>query len=107
MDRANAIRIAQEVVNGAALETLAPRADNPDELIAATVLARELVAAATRPQPIASAPKAAHRDLLLYCPGQGGWYTGEWLGEKWLLAVDAEHELKPTHWMVAPAAPRS
>ena len=107
IDTAKAIKIAQEIVNGAALETLAPRAGSSEELIAATALARDLISAATRPQPIATAPKTAQRDLVLYCPEQGGWYTGEWLGEKWLLAMDAELELKPTHWMVAPAAPRS
>jgi hypothetical protein len=105
IDRVTAIRIAQEIVQGAALETVAARTGNPDELVVATELARELVSAANRPQPIASAPPADHRELLLFCPQQGGWYTGEWLGGKWVLAMDLEHELRPTHWLIAPAWP--
>jgi hypothetical protein len=105
IDKAEAIRTAQEIVHGAALETVAQRAENPEDLVAATALARDLIAAARRPQPIASAPRTAHRELLLYCPEQGGWYTGEWLGGKWLLAMDTEQELKATHWMIVPAPP--
>jgi hypothetical protein len=106
IDRANAIRIAQEIVGGAALETVARRADNPEDLVAATALARDLIAAARRPHPIATAPATAERELLLYCPEQGGWYTGERLGGKWLLAMNAAQELKPAHWMVAPGPPQ-
>jgi hypothetical protein len=39
-------------------------------------------AAASRPepQPIHTAPQDRGRTLLLYCPDQGGWHSGEWFG---------------------------
>jgi hypothetical protein len=104
-DRGKATKIARKNVTGAALETVARRAETTDELTVARALAWNRVAAVVRPQPIATAPASAHYDLLLYCPEQGGWYTGEWLGGTWLSAMDAEQELRPTHWIIAPPPP--
>ena len=49
------------------------------------------------PQPIASAPYNPERTLLLYCPEQGGWQTGEWCEGRWVSTADIAIVLEPTH----------
>jgi hypothetical protein len=49
------------------------------------------------PEPIDTAPREAERTLLLWCPEQGGWQTGQWCEGRWGSAADVEHELSPTH----------
>ena len=76
-------------------------------------LVRELFVAFTnvmreehwKPQPIASAPKEPERALLLYCPEQGGWHTGEWRQGEWTDALTRAKHLKPTHWTDVPPRP--
>ena len=60
-----------------------------------------------RPQPIETAPRERTRILLLYCPKQGGWQTGEWYPEKnrWVSNMNME-TLNPTHWAEVPSEPR-
>ena len=63
---------------------------------------------AAGPQPIATAPREHERSLLLFCPEQGGWHVGQWLGvdrARWRAVNDDAIELEPTHWMPAPADP--
>ena len=59
-----------------------------------------------RPDPVATAPRERGRMLLLYCPGQGGWHTGEWHQGEWTDALTRRKHLKPTHWMEAPPDPK-
>jgi hypothetical protein len=61
--------------------------------------------AAIRAHPIA-APRELERTLLLYCPEQAGWQTGEWLEGRWVSAADIETVLEPTHWADVPAEPK-
>jgi hypothetical protein len=35
-------------------------------------------------QPVATAPRDPERTILLYCPEQGGWQTGEWCEGRWV-----------------------
>ena len=60
-----------------------------------------------RPQPIATAPQIPERTLLLYCPEQGGWQTGEWLDERkcWVSTAAIEECLEPTLWTEVPPVP--
>jgi len=60
-----------------------------------------------KPQPIRSAPKEAERTLLLYCPEQGGWQTGEWLDDRkcWVSTAAIEECLEPTLWSDVPPDP--
>jgi hypothetical protein len=74
-------------------------------------LVREIFALATalvrdqhKAQPIATAPKEAGLTLLLYCPEQGGWQTGEWIAERWTATWTWDF-LEPTHWAEAPKRP--
>jgi hypothetical protein len=54
-------------------------------------------------EPIGTAPEEPGRPLLLWCPEQAGWQTGEWLNERgWVSTLDANTHLEPTHWMEAP-----
>ena len=59
-----------------------------------------------RPREIDSAPRIATQILLLYCPKQGGWQTGEWYPEKnrWVSNMNME-TLHPTHWAEVPREP--
>ena len=59
------------------------------------------------PMPMSRAPKIQERTLLLYCPEQGGWQTGEWLHERkcWVSSAAIEEVLEPTLWTEAPEAP--
>jgi hypothetical protein len=54
------------------------------------------------PSLIATAPQELNRPLLLFCPGQGGWHTGEWREGEWTDALTRGKSLQPTHWMEAP-----
>ena len=49
-------------------------------------------------------PRIAERTLLLYCPEQGGWQTGEWLHERqcWVSTAAIDEVLEPTMWTEAP-----
>ena len=60
-----------------------------------------------RPKPIDTAPRLSGRVLLLYCPEQGGWQTGEWVKHQrcWVSTAEAMERLEPTHWTEVPAAP--
>ncbi|HEX2727652.1 MAG TPA: hypothetical protein VHN20_17655 [Beijerinckiaceae bacterium] len=59
-----------------------------------------------RPRAIDSAPREPTQILLLYCPKQGGWQTGEWYPEKsrWVSNMNME-TLHPTHWAEVPREP--
>jgi hypothetical protein len=60
-----------------------------------------------RPRPIDTAPQVGTEVLLLYCPKQGGWQTGEWYSDKkrWVSNMNME-TLHPTHWAYAPEEPQ-
>jgi hypothetical protein len=62
--------------------------------------------AKTRAHPMATAPRELERTLLLYCPEQAGWQTGEWCEGRWVSTADIEIVLEPTHWMDVPLAPK-
>ena len=76
------------------------------------LLARALIMAVAearlddRPRPIETAPREATRILLLYCPKQGGWQTGEWYPDKsrWVSNMNMD-TLHPTHWANVPVEP--
>jgi hypothetical protein len=55
--------------------------------------------------PVATAPQELERTLLLYCPEQGGWQTGEWCEGRWVSTADIEIVLEPTHWADVPERP--
>ena len=57
------------------------------------------------PQPIETAPREEERTLLLYCPEQGGWHTGQWWERAWRDAASLSEVLAPTHWTDPPPAP--
>ena len=59
------------------------------------------------PSRIKSAPKCAELSLLLFCPEQGGWHTGEWVAETgdWRSVISWDDRLQPTHWMSVPSEP--
>ena len=59
------------------------------------------------PMPISRAPRIHERTLLLYCPEQGGWQTGEWLHERecWVSTAATEEELEPILWTEVPPQP--
>ena len=56
---------------------------------------------------IATAPMERERTLLLYCPEQGGWRTGEWLEDqrRWIAISEFDETLHPTHWADLPPEP--
>jgi hypothetical protein len=54
------------------------------------------------PEPIDVAPRERERTLLLWCPKQGGWQTGQWFEGRWGSTAENEHELYPTHWAPVP-----
>jgi hypothetical protein len=60
-------------------------------------------------KPIKTAPSLpdAEVQLLLWCPGQGGWHTGVWFEDRWLNSIELDLELRPTHWMPAPPPPQA
>ena len=57
------------------------------------------------PSPIGAAPREAGRILLLFCPEQGGWHTGEWWDGRWVSSANIEVVLEPTHWSDVPQPP--
>jgi hypothetical protein len=59
--------------------------------------------AGARAHPITTAPRETERTILLYCPEQGGWQTGEWCEGRWVSTADIEIVLEPTHWTDVPA----
>jgi hypothetical protein len=69
-------------------------------------LATPTLAAPSGPEPIATAPRAGERTLLLYCPEQAGWQTGEWCEGQWVSTADIEIVLEPTHWTDVPEPPK-
>lgn len=76
----------------------------------ATALAQDYIDGALAapfplPEAIATAPRDADHALLLFCPKQGGWHTGQWFGGRWLPAVPSTEVLEPTHWMAMPPEP--
>ena len=56
-------------------------------------------------EPIETAPQDAGLQLLLYCPTQGGWHTGEWYQGAWTDALTRVKNLHPTYWTDLPRAP--
>ena len=58
-----------------------------------------------RPQPLDKAPRQSPKMLLLYCPTQGGWQTGQWdpKKERWVSNLNRE-PLSP-HWTDVPEGP--
>jgi hypothetical protein len=63
---------------------------------------------AAGPLPIATAPREHEASILLFCPIQGGWQLGQWWGQdraRWVAVIDEAIDLKPTHWLPAPADP--
>jgi hypothetical protein len=61
-----------------------------------------------QPRPIESAPRLPAHILLLYCPKQGGWQTGEWYPDKdrWVANMNMD-TLHPTNWAEVPPEPNS
>jgi len=59
------------------------------------------------PQRIKTAPRQPDKSLLLFCPEQGGWHTGEWVAVTgdWRSVISWDHPLEPTHWMSVPSEP--
>jgi hypothetical protein len=59
------------------------------------------------PMPMSRAPRIAERTLLLYCPEQGGWQTGEWHHDRqcWVSTAAIDHVLEATMWTEAPDEP--
>ena len=57
------------------------------------------------PAAIATALREPGRTLLLYCPEQGGWQTGEWDQGEWTDTLTREKILQPTHWIGVPPIP--
>jgi hypothetical protein len=55
------------------------------------------------PQPIKTAPRQEDRRLLLWCPEQGGWHTGEWCDGRWLDSLTLTEELQPVSWTEVPS----
>jgi hypothetical protein len=46
--------------------------------------------AAVTARPLATAPRERERTLLLYCPEQAGWQTGEWCESRWVSTADID-----------------
>ena len=67
------------------------------------------LSSALRPAPISAAPRERERTLLLYCPEQGGWQTGEWIPERecWVSTGAIDEFLEPTHWTEVPPEPEA
>ena len=61
---------------------------------------------ALTPQPISTAPQEDDRPLLLFCPEQGGWHTGEWYQGAWTDALTRVKNLDPTYWLDYPGDPK-
>ena len=56
-------------------------------------------------RPIDTAPREEERTLLLYCPDEGGWHTGQWWERAWRDAASLSEVLHPTHWSDLPPEP--
>jgi hypothetical protein len=78
-------------------------AETMRELILAVAEVRLQIRAKT----ISTATHESGRVLLLYCPGQYGWQTGEWFpgGGCWISNTAARETLDPTHWLDLPPPP--
>ena len=59
----------------------------PDLVQELFALAMDLALEERRPQPIETAPDQTGLVLLLFCPRQGGWHTGEWFHGEWTDAL--------------------
>ena len=70
--------------------------------VALVPAATPTLAAPSGPEPITTASRERERTLLLYCPEQAGWQTGEWFEGRWVSSADAETVLEPTHWTDVP-----
>jgi len=81
---------------------------SPDGVLAmrAIMMAVAEVRLSDRPRVIDQAPRVPNQTLLLYCPTQGGWQTGEWNAEKqdWVSTLNRQ-PLHPTHWAEVPDGP--
>jgi hypothetical protein len=51
---------------------------------------------------MASAPRDQERRLLLWCPEQGGWHTGEWWEGSWRNSLSLIDVLEPVSWTELP-----
>jgi hypothetical protein len=69
----------------------------PDLVQELFALAMDLALEERRPQPIETAPDQMGLVLLLFCPRQGGWHTGEWFHGEWTDALTRGKSLEPTH----------
>jgi hypothetical protein len=60
--------------------------------------------ASPSPEHIGTAPEEPNRTVLLWCPQQGGWHTGQWQSRQgcWVSTAAPEKRLQPTLWMDAP-----
>lgn len=60
-----------------------------------------------RPLSIDTAPRLPAHIVLLYCPRQGGWQTGEWYPGKnrWVSNMNMD-TLHPTDWAEVPLEPK-
>ena len=74
---------------------------------AATAAAQAIVHSAQKGRypPIETAPREPERTLLLWCPEQGGWHTGEWFDGRWLSSADLTTVLEPFYWTSEPEEP--
>jgi hypothetical protein len=77
----------------------------PDLVQELFALAMDLALEERRPQPIETAPDQTGLVLLLFCPRQGGWHTGEWFQGEWTDTLTRGKSLEPTHWMDVPPEP--
>ena len=49
--------------------------------------------------------KAPESRVLLFCPEQGGWHTGEWWEGEWRSSACLAEALEPTHFALLPEEP--
>jgi hypothetical protein len=88
-----------------ALTGHSPSMPREERIKAAQNIVAEAQTPTTGPQLMDRAPKDPEATLLLFCPEQAGWQTGQWREGRWLSTACLELELKPTHWMPAPREP--
>lgn len=57
------------------------------------------------PKDIETAPRALESRILLWCPDEGGWHSGEWFQGRWVSSACLTEVLEPTHWLPLPPDP--
>ena len=106
-ERPSASSSLQRITNIA--NQLASGCPNARELVRELfVVFNELQQSYRGPKPIATAPRQPEHTLLLYCPEQGGWQTGEWIDKRecWVSTAAVDQCLEPTHWTDVPPDPQ-